>query len=325
MKSMFLRPVGRLPFRTFSTLFVASSAAGPLVCRPTATRVPQRFASVAALVVGLLLGVLASVAGVAAEAQALNARYAELRSALSQSPFQRPLVLQSGTSDTAPQGDVYALMDHPFAAVGAALRQPASWCAILLLQTNVKRCSPEGDAAEPRLAVRIARKYTDSAEEAHRVVFAYRAQAMQPDYLRVELAADEGPVGTRHYRLQFEAIPVEEGRVFVHLSYTYEAGLAARLAMRAYLASAGRDKIGFSVSETDASGRPIPVRGIQGVAERNTMRYFLAIEAFLATPSGRVEERLRRFHASLERYPAQLHETNLNGYLAMKLSEAPPR
>jgi hypothetical protein len=53
-----------------STLFVASSAAGPLVCRPTATRVPQRFASVAALVVGLLLGVLASVAGVAAEAQA---------------------------------------------------------------------------------------------------------------------------------------------------------------------------------------------------------------------------------------------------------------
>jgi hypothetical protein len=55
------------------------------------------------------------------------------------------------------------------------------------------------------------------------------------------------------------------------------------------------------------------------------MRYFLAIEAFLATPSGRVEERLRRFHASLERYPAQLHETDLDEYLGMKLSKAPSR
>jgi hypothetical protein len=311
-------------------LFVASSAAsGPLVRRPAATRCRRRLASAAALLAGLLLGAPGPMSGAAAEpqaqAQALNARYAELRSALSQSPFQRPLVLQSGTSDSAPQGDVYALMDQPFPAMGASLRRPASWCAILLLQTNVKRCSSEGDVAEPRLAVRIARKYTDSAEEAHRVVFAYRVQAVQPDYLRVELAADEGPVGTRHYRLQFEAIPVDAGRVFVHLSYAYEAGLAARLATRAYLASAGRDKIGFSVSGHDASGRPVFVRGIQGVAERNTMRYFLAIEAFLATPSAHVEERLRRFHASLERYPAQLHETDLDEYLAMKLREAPSR
>jgi hypothetical protein len=305
-------------------VIVASSAAsGPHVSRPAATRVAQGFASVTAVLATFLLGLPASASAAAAEAEALNARYAELRPALSQSPFQRPLVLQAGTSDSAPQGDVYALMDQPFPAVAAALRQSASWCAILLLQTNVKRCSPEGDAAESRLAVRIARKYTDSAEEAHGVVFAYRAQSPQPGYLRVELAADEGPVGTRHYRLQFEAIPVDPGRVFVHLSYAYEAGFAARLATRAYLASAGRDKIGFSVSGTDASGRPIRVRGIQGVAERNTMRYFLAIEAFLASPSDRLEERLRRFHAALERYPAQLHETDLDEYLAMKLGAAP--
>jgi hypothetical protein len=310
-------------------LGVASSAASGLATsRPAAKRVPQRLASTLAMlltVAGLLLAASASMAQTPNEAQALHARYGELREALAQSPFQRPLVLQSGTSDSAPQGDVYAVMEQPFPALAAALREPASWCAILLLQTNVKRCSPEGDAAEPRLEVRIARKYTDSADEAHRVVFAYRVQAAQPDYLRVELSAYEGPVGTRHYRLQFEAVPVDASRVFVHLSYAYEAGLAARLATRAYLASAGRDKVGFSIAGHDASGRPVRVRGIQGVAERNTMRYFLAIEAFLATPAARLEERLRRFHAALERYPAQLHETNLDEYLAMKLAQAPSR
>ena len=281
-----------------------------------------------AVLAGLMFGAGAAAGDAAAGAQALRERHAELQQALSHSPFQRPLVLQSGTSDSAPQGDVYALLDHPFAAVSAALREASSWCEMLILQTNVKRCAPETSAAGAGLQVGIARKYTDAPADAHRVDFDYRVQAAQ-DYLRVELAAAEGPVGTRHYRLQFEATPAGARQTFVHLAYAYEAGLAARLATRAYLASAGRDKIGFSVAGHDASGRPVHVGGIQGVAERNTMRYFLAIEAFLATPSGpperRLEERLRLFHAALERYPAQLHETTLDEYLAMKRRESGAR
>jgi hypothetical protein len=282
-----------------------------------------------ALLTGLLLGAGAAAGDTAALAQALRERHAELKQALSQSPFQRPLVLRAGSSDSAPQGDVYALLDHPFAAVGASMRDAASWCEILMLQTNVKRCAPEASARGAGLDVDIARKYTDAVEDAHRVDFDYRVSAVPQEYLRVELAAAEGPVGTRHYRLQFEATPAGERQTFVHLAYAYEAGLAARLATRAYLASAGRDKIGFSVSGHDASGRPVHVGGIQGVAERNTMRYFLAIEAFLATstvaPGHRLEARLRRFHAALERYPAQLHETSLDEYLALKQREAGTR
>jgi hypothetical protein len=59
------------------------------------------------------------------------------------------------------------------------------------------------------------------------------------------------------------------------------------------------------------------------------MRCFLAIEAFLApvslAPGRRLEERLRLFHAALERYPAQLHETGLDEYLALKRPEAGTR
>jgi hypothetical protein len=101
-----------------------------------------------------------------------------------------------------------------------------------MLQTNVKRCSPEAGASGAGLQVSIARRYTDSVEDAHRVDFDYRVQSLPQDYLRVELAADEGPVGTRHYRLQFEATPAG-AQTFVHLAYAYEAGLAARLATRA--------------------------------------------------------------------------------------------
>jgi hypothetical protein len=292
----------------------------------SAARLRRQIGCALALLAGLMLGADAAAGDAAADAQALRERHAELQQALSQSPFQRPLVLRSGTSDSAPQGDVYALLDHPFAAVAASLREASSWCEILILQTNVKRCVPEAGAAGAGLRVRIARKYTDPVEDAHAVDFDYRVQAVPGAYLRVELAAAEGPVGTRDYRLQFEATPVGERQTFVHLAYAYEAGLAARLATRAYLASAGRDKIGFSVAGHDASGRPVHVGGIQGVAERNTMRYFLAIEAFLATsavaPPRRPDERLRLFHAALERYPAQLHETSLDEYLAMKLREA---
>jgi hypothetical protein len=60
---------------------------------------------------------------------------------------------------------------------------------------------------------------------------------------------------------------------------------------------------------------------MQGVAERNTMRYFLAIDTFLDTASAPIDARLRRFHDALERYPAQLHETEQAEYLAMKRRE----
>jgi hypothetical protein len=70
--------------------------------------------------------------------------------------------------------------------------------------------------------------------------------------------------------------------------------------------------LGFSVSGRDASGRPNYVDGVQGVAERNTMRFFLAIDTFLQSlalpPEQRHERRLHEWFAVTERYPMQLHE-----------------
>jgi hypothetical protein len=283
----------------------------------------------AALLAGAATGLAACApAAHAGEAQTLQARYAALEPALAHSPFGRPLLLESRSSDGgATRGDVDAVVEQPFERVAAALRQAQSWCRIFILQTNVKRCAAQGRAPDEQLQVGVARRHTDAVDEAHAVDFRYEAALPEPDYLSVSLAADEGPVGTRDYRLRLAATPLDARRTFVHLAYAYEMGLAARLATRAYLATAGRNKVGFSVVGRDAQGRPVLAGGVRGIAERNTLRYFLAIESFLATldaaPAQRLEQRLRRFHAALERYPAQLHELALDDYLAQKRREAP--
>ena len=160
---------------------------------------------------------------------------------------------------------------------------------------------------------------------AYRVDFAYRVATQTADYLDVRLTADAGPFGTRHYRIALEAIPLESGRSFIHFSYSFSYGLVGRLALQVYLATIGRDKVGFAVTDTGSDGKPLYIGGMRGLVERNTMRYYLAIEAFLsavsAPPQERLEQRLRGWFAAIERYPRQLHEMERGEYLDMKRKE----
>lgn len=260
-------------------------------------------------------------------AQRLQARHESLRDALADSPFRRPVLLQSSAQEDAPRGEVDAVVRHPFGPAAEALRQPASWCALLLLQSNIKRCEVLDEGGRSRLRLAVARRHADPVEDAQAVTFDWRVSSARPDHLSVQLLAPEGPVGTRNYSVRFEAAPVGAERMFVRFAYAYEPGFAARMATSAYLATSGRHKVGFSIVGRDEAGRPLRVGGIQGIAERNTMRYYLAIETFLdslAAPAPqRLERRLRQFHAALERYPAQLHEMDLPAYLAMKQREIP--
>jgi hypothetical protein len=157
------------------------------------------------------------------------------------------------------------------------------------------------------------------------VAFAYRVAAQTPNYLQVRLNAEQGPLGTRDYRIVFEAVAVDSGRTFIHVSYAYGFGTVGRLAMRVYLGTIGKGKVGFTVAGTQADGRPLHIGGMRGVVERNTMRYYLAIEAFLgalsAPPQARMEKRLRDWFAAAERYPRQLHDMEQDEYLDMKRKE----
>jgi hypothetical protein len=269
-----------------------------------------------------LLGLMLGLAGPAhADAQALKARHAALTGQLAHSPFQRPLVLESTESSGDLKGEVYAVMDHPFATIGGALKQPDNWCDVLILHLNVKQCRAAGSA----LAVVIGRKYDQPVADAYKVDFAYKIAAQSADYLQVQLSADAGPLGTRNYRIAFEAVPLDAEHSFIRMSYSYGYGFAARMAMQGYLATIGSGKIGFSVVGRNADGTPVLIDNVRGVVERNTMRYYLAIDAYLnslATPAGeQVEKRLRDWYAATERYPKQLHEMERDEYMAMKRKE----
>ncbi len=277
----------------------------------------------AALAMSLALACL--VPAHAQDAAALRARHDSLREKLADNPFQRPLVLESTQSSGDLQGEVYAVVDQPFGGVGPALQGMDHWCELLILHLNVKGCSFAGKPPAEVLSLVVGRKFDQPLDDGYKVDFAYSMPAASADYLRVQMSAETGPVGTRNYRLVLEAVPLDDKRSFIHMSYAYAYGTAARLAMQAYLGTAGRDKIGFSITGKGEDGKPVYIKGVRGVVERNTMRYYLAIEAYLGSlsvpPGEQQEGRLRDWFAATERHAAQLHEMERDEYLKMKRSE----
>lgn len=278
-----------------------------------------------AMLAALLLWAGGLGVALAQDAAALLARHDSLRQQLASNPFHRPLVLESTQTANDLQGDVYAVIDQPYAIAAPALQGMAHWCELLILHLNVKNCSAAGKAPNEVLSLYLGRKFDQPLEDAYRVDFKYSSAAVGNDYLKVQLKADTGPLSTRNYRLALEAIPLDAKHSFIHMSYSYSYGLTARLAMQGYLATLGSDKVGFSIVGKDDDGKPLYIDGVRGVVERNTMRYYLAIEAYLgalsAPPADRLDKRLRDWFAATERYPVQLHELERDDYLAMKRHE----
>jgi hypothetical protein len=271
-----------------------------------------------------LAGVLFAPAAFADEA-GLRAKHAELRERLRTNDYQRAMHIDSTETSSALQGDVYAVLDHPFERVRDALREPGAWCDIMILPFNTKYCRAVDRPGEDRLVVRIGRKYNQPVDQAFRLDFDFRNAAAGSNYLDSRLDAAEGPFGTRNYRIRVEAVPLDGDRTFMHLSYSYGYGTAGRLAMQAYLATAGADKVGFSMGGRDANGQPQRIGGVRGAVERNAMRYYLAIDAFLdslqAPEHQRVEQRIQNWFSATERYPRQLREMDRATYVAMKRME----
>lgn len=258
-------------------------------------------------------------------AATLSARYVALKGLLSRNQFNRPLRMDSGETPDGVSGEIFALVDHPFAITGPALDKPSQWCDILMLHLNTKYCRPSTGSQGTVLHVNIGKKFDQPVEEAYRLDFEYRVAARSADYLQVKLNANEGPFSTRDYRIVLEATPAEGGQTFIRLSYSYSYGMVGQLAMRTYLNTVGRSKVGFTVIGTESDSRPRFIGGMRGLVERNTMRYYLAIESFLGalseTPKARADKSLRDWFAATEQYPRQLHEIERNEYLDMKHRE----
>ncbi|MDB5871643.1 MAG: Signal peptide protein-like protein [Ramlibacter sp.] len=272
----------------------------------------------------LLLG-LGAIGAMADEPAALKAKYGELRDELRSNNFHQPLHIDSTQTGDNLRGDVYAVLEHSFAEFSAAMKDPQDWCDILILPFNTKYCHAVDGNGGPKLVVRIGRKADQPIQDAFRLDFTLRPTAAAQDYFESRLEAKSGPLGTRDYRIVVSAVPIDGGRTFMHLSYSYGYGAAGRFAMQAYLSTVGADKVGFSTTGKEANGQPAYIGGVRGAIERNAMRYFLAIDAHMASLSvpvdQRLEKRIQTWFAATERYPRQLREMDRSTYLAMKRGE----
>ena len=255
----------------------------------------------------------------------LRAKYLELNKQLSNNQFQRALYLNSTESSHDLKGEIYAVVDYPFATVNLALNNPSHWCDVLILHINVKYCHAANNQSGTVLTVNLGKKYDQPLADAYQVDFNYKEIITTPDYFAIELNAESGPLSTRDYRIWIEATPVADGRTFLHFTYAYAFGLTANLAMQGYLATTGRDKVGFTVTAKLPDNQSSYIQGVRGVIERNTMRYYLAIDAYLAnltTPTqGQLELRLQHWYNSTDQYYRQLHEVERDDYITMKRKE----
>jgi hypothetical protein len=244
---------------------------------------------------------------------------------ISHNPYQRPIYLESSEASNGMKGDIYAELASPFAAINKALNDPMHWCDVMLIHINTKECRVSAANASTALALGIVRKYDQPLDQAFRLVFAYQLVAATPDYLEVELRSAGGPLGTSNYRILLQATSLPGGRSFLHFSYSYDSNPLTRLATQAYLATFGRGKVGFTITGRQQDGAPDYIGGMRGLMERNAMRYFLAIDAYLgasaAMPQEQFEKRLEYWFSAVERYPRQLHEVDRATYLDLKRSD----
>jgi hypothetical protein len=256
-------------------------------------------------------------------AAALRARYVALSPQLENSAIRRGLYLESTDSERAPRGDAYAVIDYPLATVAAAFAEPATLCESLILHLNVQYCRAIATAAGPQLSTALGKKTNQPLDDTHRISFIYSIEASSADYTRVELSSREGPLGTGNYLVVLELTALDAQHAFMHLQYSYTQGFLTRWATAVYFSTRARDKVGFTWIVEDE--RPQLVRGIRGALERNTMRYYLAIDAYLQSLGSpapqRFEQSLERWFADTERFARQLREVTHDDYLDMKRSQ----
>lgn len=220
--------------------------------------------------------------------------------------------------------EVFGKIGHPYLQVKEALTSPENWCEFAPLNLNVKACTAYPGDSGTILTLYIGRKTYQSPEATYIISYNFQVEESTADRFRVVMTAAKGPMGTRDYRMELTGEKAGKGTYFQFRS-SYRESLRSRLATQGYLKTAGRHKVGFSIEGYSSDGEPRYVRGIKGVLERNAMRNYLALKAYLETgqlpPDVRFEERIRYWFALTELYPLQLHEIDREEYLETKRRE----
>lgn len=255
----------------------------------------------------------------------LKAKYESIQPQLEQTIYGEPIAIQSLVNENAAYGEVYATLDTSLESLKALFESVTALCDVLTLHTNIKGCKEQSTGSETLLDVYIGRKHYQAAESTNKMKYHLSRHHNGANYIVASLSAIEAPFGVSNLKIYVEAIELNDSQTFLHMGYGYGYSLLGKMAMEGYFLTLGRNKIGFSYVSHNANGDPIYVKGMKGLVERNAMRYFLAIQAYLDTKSvdesARFEKRLGRWFDLTQNYKRQLYEVPRSEYISMKILE----
>ena len=271
-----------------------------------------------------------------AEAKALLVKqYEDVRLRLLRNNFGMPLELKSFDEGNELQGEVVGVLEHDFAFVKQELIQPIEWCNILLLHLNTKACVFETGSV-PIIHLYSGRKFYQEPDPSKRLSFTFKVFSEDPDYLRVRLFSNDGPLWTKDYLMELEIIPLPKtnplpeelnvgtntNKTFFRFIFSYKMSRPSKAVIKLYLATLARSKVGFTIVGKK-NDNPIYIKGVQGIIERNIIRYYLAIRARLDAISTELdfEQQCSEWFDATERCHLQLYEIEKKEYLQAKKKE----
>ena len=229
---------------------------------------------------------------------------------------EQPIHIQSRINDDRLHADVYAVKTIVFNKLVKKINRPEQWCRFITLHLNIKACVYQ---LEPETLLRFyaGRKFYQPAEDAFELSYQFEVKKLTENYFELLLSADQGPFSTSDYQIKLEVLKIDED-VLLHMSLSYLSSFTSRLGTRVYLSTIGADKVGFS-QQLSVDGELEYIQGVEGIIERNVMRYFLALSVYLE--NGDQLQMVKRWFDTTEQYARQLHEVEEQNYLQAKQRE----
>lgn len=275
--------------------------------------------------VGLaLLGISVIAAANQTDAQRLLDQYRQFSAVSKPIANDIPLRIESQESGRHLRVNIYGIVNHPFPRVAAILSKPAVMCDFLILNLNVKTCVYKQEDPRVEMMIYVSGKRYAPLFLALEINPYFELQKNNNNYMRVLMASRRAVWGIKEYSVIVEATPFGKSTL-VRFTSQYHAGRLNMAATMVYLKTFARSKVGFTVVSQNSQGEPQYVGGMQGIIERNAVRSYLALQAYLETASvpaeQRFEMRLRRWYELTNVYPRQLHELQWQTYLSNKRRE----
>ncbi len=224
--------------------------------------------------------------------------------------------IQSSVNKDRLHADVYAVKNIAFEQLVKKINRPKQWCRFITLHLNIKACVYRLEP-EAGLSFYAGRKFYEPAENAFELSYRFTVKTKTENYFELLLSANEGPFSTRDYQIKLEVLKTGDD-VLLHMSLSYLSSFTSRLGTSVYLSTIGSDKVGFS-QQKSADGGVKFIQGVEGIIERNVMRYFLALSVYLE--NGDQQQMVERWFDATEQYARQLNEVEKKDYLQAKHQE----